>query len=96
MKTNKSLFDTATDSLKHELNSISSPDFSEIILAKSLRSNPKPHSYWLAAAILVIALNSTALWVSWNYNQTNDQQTDLVENLYNENSTWDTFLTFTE
>lgn len=100
MKKYKSPFDFATEALKNELNAIPNPDFTEIILAKSRSNQLKPHSFgnsnWLAAAIFVIALNTAALWVSWNYNQANEQSTDVVEAIYNENATWDSFLTSVE
>lgn len=101
MKTKIDYLETASSSLKHELNSVPSPDFSSRIMSELNAAENVSASvfvlkpYIVAAALVLLSLNVSAIWYSWNA-QTEQTQTELAETLSVYESTWNSYLTLAE
>ena len=101
MKTKIDYIKKSSTLLKNELNSVKSPDLSSRI-ASQLDANPtnsasifvlKP--YMVAAALVLLSLNVSAVWYSWTYQQ-EETQTELADTLSVYESTWNSYLTLAE
>ncbi len=88
--------DKALFALKAELQNNSAPDLTGIIqqkfVAKKTINVQNIRRYMIAAAFLLAAFNGSALWYLWS-NQSSVETTSAIEELYTDESNWNTFLT---
>lgn len=89
-------FDDVLKSLKVELQHKSVPDFTAVIQQRiSTHKTAKVVSlrkYMVAAALLITSLNASAVWYVWT-NQSSVESATAIEELYTEESNWNSFLT---
>jgi hypothetical protein len=88
--------DKAINSLKTELKNDKIPDFTSHIQRNLIsRKSAKVISirrYLIAAALLITFLNVSAVWYVWS-NQSSFESVTAIEELYANESNWNTFLT---
>lgn len=89
-------FDEVLKSLKAELKHKSVPDFTAVIQQRiSTHKTAKIVSirkYMVAAALFITFLNASAIWYVWT-NQSSVESGNAIEELFTEESDWNSFLT---
>lgn len=85
------------DDLKMQLDAVHQPDF-RLRIKANLASKKSPKHFaikLLIAASLLVSINSSVMWYAWNITS-EVNQTEILDSVYDNDSSLDTFLSYTE